>query len=112
MSSYISECVDHYKGYNDKELVHDEKVYQYLLGEGIKAPMAKHVAHLFIRDTVSLFSEKVTPKDEDDTDHFENIQSTNWQAGSLTQFLASVFILYIFNHVLIPTTCCNSVLVI
>jgi len=79
VSSYISECVDHYKGYNDKELVHDEKVYQYLLGEGIKAPMAKHVAHLFIRDTVSLFSEKVTPKDEDDTDHFENIQSTNWQ---------------------------------
>ena len=104
MSSYISECVDHYKGYNDKELVHDEKVYQYLLGEGIKAPMAKHVAHLFIRDTVSLFSEKVTPKDEDDTDHFENIQSTNWQVGSLTQFLASAFILYIFNHVMSPKT--------
>jgi len=79
VSSYISECVDHYDGYNDKELVYDKEIYQTLLDSGIKAPMAKHVAHLFIRDTVSLFSEKVNPVDDDDTDHFENIQSTNWQ---------------------------------
>ena len=31
------------------------------------------------RDTVSLFSEKVHQNDEEETDHFENIQSTNWQ---------------------------------
>ena len=30
------------------------------------------------RDTVSLFSEKIDQDDEEDTDHFENIQSTNW----------------------------------
>lgn len=41
--------------------------------------LAQHVAHLFIRDSVSLFSEKVHQNDEEDTDHFENIQSTNWQ---------------------------------
>merc|ERR1719495_734139 len=44
--------------------------------------MAQHVAHLFIRDSVSLFTNKVKEDgdyDEDDTDHFENIQSTNWQ---------------------------------
>ena len=66
---------------------------------GIKERMAKHISHLFIRldhlmwlinksslklisiyrDTVSLFSEKVNQDDEKDTDHFENIQSTNWQ---------------------------------
>lgn len=46
---------------------------------GIKELTAKHVAHLFIRDTVSLFSEKINQNDEEDTDHFENIQSTNWQ---------------------------------
>ena len=28
---------------------------------------------------MSLFSEKLNPQNEDDTDHFENIQSTNWQ---------------------------------
>lgn len=28
---------------------------------------------------MSLFSEKVHQNDEEDTDHFENIQSTNWQ---------------------------------
>jgi len=78
VSSYISECVDHYN-YNDKKLVYDEDIYQTLLNAEIKEPMAKHVAHLFIRDTVSLFSEKVDPTDDDDTDHFENIQSTNWQ---------------------------------
>ena len=31
------------------------------------------------RDTVSLFSEKVNQDDATETDHFENIQSTNWQ---------------------------------
>ena len=31
------------------------------------------------RDTVSLFSEKIDQDDSKDTDHFENIQSTNWQ---------------------------------
>ena len=31
------------------------------------------------RDTVSLFSEKVDQNDKEETDHFENIQSTNWQ---------------------------------
>ena len=33
--------------------------------------IAKHVAHLFIRDPVSLFSEKINQDDETDTDHFE-----------------------------------------
>jgi len=78
VSSYISECVKHYN-YNDVPLVHDPQVYKTLIDNGIKEQMAKHVAHLFIRDTVSLFSEKVDPEGEDDTDHFENIQSTNWQ---------------------------------
>ncbi|KAK3759089.1 hypothetical protein RRG08_010702 [Elysia crispata] len=41
--------------------------------------LARHIAHLFIRDPVSLFSEKINQDDENDTDHFENIQSTNWQ---------------------------------
>ncbi len=41
--------------------------------------MAKHIAHLFIRDPLVVFSERVDQDDEDSMDHFENIQSTNWQ---------------------------------
>ena len=32
VSSYISECVDHYPGYNDKDLIHDKDIYQTLVG--------------------------------------------------------------------------------
>lgn len=60
-------------------LIYDEKDYQILRDGDIDHLLAQHVAHLFIRDSVSLFSEKVNQNDEEDTDHFENIQSTNWQ---------------------------------
>lgn len=78
ISSYLSDCsLKH--NYNDVPLVYDQDVYETLKNAGIKELTAKHVAHLFIRDTVSLFSEKIHQNDEEDTDHFENIQSTNWQ---------------------------------
>lgn len=60
-------------------LVYDEQLYQKLRDGDIDHLLAQHIAHLFIRDSVSLFSEKVHQNDEEDTDHFENIQSTNWQ---------------------------------
>lgn len=65
--------------YNDVKLTYDDEVYQRLIDGGIDHQLAQHIAHLFIRDTVSLFSEKVHQNDLEDTDHFENIQSTNWQ---------------------------------
>ena len=41
--------------------------------------LAKHIAHLFIRDPLVIFNELLIQDDENSTDHFENIQSTNWQ---------------------------------
>lgn len=38
---------------------------------GIDHLLAQHIAHLFIRDPVSLFSEKINQNDEEDSDHFE-----------------------------------------
>ena len=38
---------------------------------GIDHLLAQHLAHLFIRDPISLFSEKVHQDDSCDTDHFE-----------------------------------------
>lgn len=65
--------------YNDVPLIYNEEDYQALRNGGIDHSLARHIAHLFIRDTVSLFSEKINQNDEEETDHFENIQSTNWQ---------------------------------
>lgn len=57
--------------YNDIPLTYDENIYKQLRENDIDHPLAQHIAHLFIRDTVSLFSEKVHQDDEEDTDHFE-----------------------------------------
>ncbi|XP_030747860.1 glutamate--cysteine ligase catalytic subunit [Sitophilus oryzae] len=65
--------------YNDIPILYNEEDYRKLRDNGIDHLLAQHIAHLFIRDTVSLFSEKINQNDEEDTDHFENIQSTNWQ---------------------------------
>ncbi|ELU13874.1 hypothetical protein CAPTEDRAFT_24669, partial [Capitella teleta] len=65
--------------FNDVPLVKNEEYYEEMIKAGIDGPLAQHIAHLFIRDPISLFSEKVSMTDVTDTDHFENIQSTNWQ---------------------------------
>lgn len=76
IDSYLSPLGEKY---NDVPLTYDEADYQKLRDGGIDHLLAQHIAHLFIRDTVSLFSEKVNQNDAEETDHFENIQSTNWQ---------------------------------
>uniref|UniRef100_A0A8C4X1B7 Glutamate--cysteine ligase n=1 Tax=Eptatretus burgeri TaxID=7764 RepID=A0A8C4X1B7_EPTBU len=65
--------------YNDLELVKDEKLYEQLLQAGIDHLLAQHIAHLFIRDPLVIYSERIEMDDEQESDHFENIQSTNWQ---------------------------------
>ncbi len=73
---------------------------------GVDDLLAQHIAHLFTRDPISLFSEKLEQDPDSETDHFEvlamykhaciltvfhvslsvvfssvqNIQSTNWQS--------------------------------
>ncbi|KAG5680706.1 hypothetical protein PVAND_010197 [Polypedilum vanderplanki] len=76
IDSYLSEEGEKY---NDVPLLYNEEDYKTLREGGIDHLLAQHIAHLFIRDTVSLFSEKIHQNDEEETDHFENIQSTNWQ---------------------------------
>ena len=82
IDSFLSNCCKKWDGYNDNEVLYDKEIYKTLTDAGVDHLMAQHVAHLFIRDSVSLFENKIK-KDgdyaEDDIDHFENIQSTNWQ---------------------------------
>jgi glutamate--cysteine ligase catalytic subunit len=41
--------------------------------------LATHFAHLFIRDPIVVFNEDLQHLDLTKADHFENLQSTNWQ---------------------------------
>ncbi|XP_042213993.1 glutamate--cysteine ligase catalytic subunit-like isoform X1 [Homarus americanus] len=73
---YLSECGARY---NDIPLVYDKDIQQKLVGSKVDEYMAQHISHLFIRDSISLFSERIHQDDAREMDHFENIQSTNWQ---------------------------------
>ncbi|KAJ2338435.1 glutamate--cysteine ligase, partial [Coemansia sp. RSA 2618] len=65
--------------YNDLELVYDHDIHGHLVDSGIDELLAKHIAHLFIRDPLVIFEELLDQDDSVSADHFENIQSTNWQ---------------------------------
>eukprot|EP00601_Ochromonadales_sp_CCMP2298_P025617 CAMPEP_0173290756 /NCGR_PEP_ID=MMETSP1143-20121109/11746_1 /TAXON_ID=483371 /ORGANISM="non described non described, Strain CCMP2298" /LENGTH=1044 /DNA_ID=CAMNT_0014229861 /DNA_START=142 /DNA_END=3271 /DNA_ORIENTATION=- len=65
--------------YNDVECPVDEKVKTRLRAAGIDENLAHHIAHLFCRDPISAFHGLIELDDEKSTDHFESIQSTNWQ---------------------------------
>lgn len=49
------------------------------MDEGMDDLLATHFAHLFIRDPLVIFSEDLEELHLDKADHFENLQSTNWQ---------------------------------
>ncbi|XP_069582888.1 glutamate--cysteine ligase catalytic subunit isoform X1 [Ranitomeya imitator] len=76
IDSYLSTCGEKY---NDIDLTIDKEIYGQLTREGIDHLLAQHIAHLFIRDPLTLFEEKIHLDDANESDHFENIQSTNWQ---------------------------------
>jgi glutamate--cysteine ligase catalytic subunit len=66
--------------YNDLIVPIEENMYHELRAAGIDPALSQHVAHLFIRDPLVIFSGAVEELDDDEeTDHFESIQSTNWQ---------------------------------
>jgi glutamate--cysteine ligase catalytic subunit len=66
--------------YNDIPCPVDEAVMARLLGEGVDEALARHIAHLFVRDPIAAFEGQITELDDMlSRDHFESIQSTNWQ---------------------------------
>ena len=56
----------------------NEGAHARLKEAGIDDRLANHVSHLFIRDPLVVFDAKLDQDDANDNDHFENIQSTNW----------------------------------
>ena len=78
-STYISQDTRLRKEYLDPDLVIDEAIKQRLVDGGMDDLLATHFAHLFIRDPIVIFAEDLEELDRSKTDHFENLQSTNWQ---------------------------------
>ncbi|KAI9776894.1 MAG: Zn finger-containing GTPase- Activating Protein for ARF [Candelina submexicana] len=78
-STYISQDPRLRKEYMDPDLVVDEELKGRLKEGGMDDLLATHFAHLFIRDPIVIFNEDLKNLDLSKTDHFENLQSTNWQ---------------------------------
>ncbi|KAF7547229.1 hypothetical protein G7046_g9061 [Stylonectria norvegica] len=78
-STYISLDPRLRQEYLDPDLVVDPEIKAQLMESGMDNLLATHFAHLFIRDPIVVFEEDLQELDLDKTDHFENIQSTNWQ---------------------------------
>eukprot|EP01061_Rhynchopus_euleeides_P006710 TRINITY_DN15782_c0_g1_i2.p1 TRINITY_DN15782_c0_g1~~TRINITY_DN15782_c0_g1_i2.p1 ORF type:complete len:704 (+),score=368.35 TRINITY_DN15782_c0_g1_i2:39-2150(+) len=83
ISTYISTRPDdkYFTAMNDIDLHLDEKVYGRLRQAEIDHRLARHISHLFIRDPLVIYSGRLQQlEDARESDHFENIQSTNWQS--------------------------------
>ncbi|KIX05500.1 uncharacterized protein Z518_06372 [Rhinocladiella mackenziei CBS 650.93] len=78
-STYIAQDPRLRPEYMDPHLIVDEALKQKLLDGGMDELLATHFAHLFIRDPIVIFSEDLKSLDPEGSNHFENIQSTNWQ---------------------------------
>lgn len=78
-STYIANDPRRRPEYLDPDLVVDERLKQRLVDGGMDEILAAHFAHLFIRDPLVVFSEDLKELDVNGSNHFENLQSTNWQ---------------------------------
>ncbi|KAK6526245.1 hypothetical protein TWF694_004853 [Orbilia ellipsospora] len=79
VSTYISQDPAFRSEYNDVDVHQNLVLKQKLLDGGMDELLARHFAHLFIRDPLVIFSESVKNFNIGQNDNFENIQSTNWQ---------------------------------
>lgn len=79
VSRFISNGPDMFPEYNDLDAPINQDAYNSLIESGVDDIIAKHVAHLFIRDPLVIFREFLQQDNSGPSDHFENIQSTNWQ---------------------------------
>ncbi|KAI7862999.1 glutamate-cysteine ligase-domain-containing protein [Spinellus fusiger] len=79
IDTYLSRDPTNKPKYNDLDLVYDHNIYDKLRENDIDDLLAKHVSHLFIREPLVIYEELLDQDDTSSSDHFENLQSTNWQ---------------------------------
>ncbi|ETO22627.1 glutamate-cysteine ligase Gcs1, partial [Reticulomyxa filosa] len=78
IDSFISSCDWLKEEYNDSPLEINKDCYDRLKDAGIDELMTRHIAHLFIRDPLVVYSDLIEMDDATSVHHFETIQSTNW----------------------------------
>ena len=79
--SYISDSKYSYDFNNDyKKFPINKEYYNKLIENGISPKLSEHFCNLLVRDPLVIFSEKINIDDKSDMSHFENINSTNWNA--------------------------------
>ncbi len=79
ISCFISDRAEYSaNSYNDLPLPLSNDAYHRLIQGGVDHLLAQHIAHLFVREPLAIYKEKIEQDNEISTDHFENIQSTNW----------------------------------
>lgn len=79
VSRFISERSEMRIEYNDLDCPINQETFDDLKAAGVDERLALHMAHLFIRDPLVIFRELLQQDNSESSDHFENIQSTNWQ---------------------------------
>ena len=60
-----------YAVYNDLDVKVDQASYNTLIEHGIDPMLARHIAHLFIRDALVTYDDYADKKDTDTSEHFE-----------------------------------------
>ena len=50
------------------------------MGIELDDKLINHLGILFIRDAMVIYKDKLNIPDDENTNHFENIQSTNWNS--------------------------------
>lgn len=80
VSLYIGNSERYHERYNDLDLKSNPWVFKKLVDAGFDQVLARHFSHLFIQDPMVVYRNSIQLDDRNRTDHFENIQSTNWQS--------------------------------
>ena len=87
ISRYAFECdgpAGQVRRFCDVDAPIDEDAYAKLKEAGVDEALSRHVAHLFVRDPLVLFEGLIEEVDDATaTDHFDNLQSTNWNTVRL-----------------------------
>lgn len=79
VSTFISPDQPNLEEFNDEQLQINNPFLDVLREAGVDGRLARHIAHLFIRDPLVMYEGMIDIDDRTHMEHFENIQSTNWQ---------------------------------
>ncbi|MBW0462468.1 hypothetical protein O181_002183 [Austropuccinia psidii MF-1] len=81
VSLYIADDPLNLPHYNDILAPVDHSIQTQLITHGVDPILARHIAHILIRDPLVVYSDSFEPTSIENTiDYFENLQSTNWQS--------------------------------